>query len=356
MDSNIKPLTPDLDICRLEPVENVHWDEVDQQLVHALTVAPRAPFKALADAIGVSDQTVGRRYRKLASTVGLRVLAVVNAQRAGWADWIVRLQVTPGSADALGDALARRPDTRWVRLLSGGTEIFCSLQARTPQQRDDLLLRGLPGSRRVTAIAAHSILHVYSPVEWTGMASALTGDQLARLRPFMPSAVPAASCPGEIVQLRPDDDVLLAELARDARTSNSALAATLHWHESTVRRRIEDLACSGLIYFDVDIDDAFIGVHVGAMLWLTVAPEHLDAAGRALASHPEVPFAAATTGPTNLAVSAVFRDTRHLYEYLTTELPGVPGVQSMETAPVIRTLKRTGQRELVAGEAGRAVR
>jgi hypothetical protein len=46
--------------------------------------------------------------------------------------------------------------------------------------------------------------------------------------------------------------------------------------------------------------------------------------------------------PTNLVASAVFRDTRHLYEYLTGELAGLPGVSSVQTAPIIRTLKRTG--------------
>ena len=60
-----------------------------------------------------------------------------------------------------------------------------------------------------------------------------------------------------------------------------------------------------------------------------------------MAAHPEIPFAAATTGPTNLVASALFRDTRHLYDYLTGELAGLPGVTSVQTAPVIRTLKRT---------------
>jgi DNA-binding Lrp family transcriptional regulator len=78
------------------------------------------------------------------------------------------------------------------------------------------------------------------------------------------------------------------------------------------------------------------------MLWLSVAPGDLEAAGRAVATHPEVPFAAATTGPTNLAVSALFRDTRHLYEYLTTSLPGLPGIRSIESSPIIGTIKRTG--------------
>ena len=61
-----------------------------------------------------------------------------------------------------------------------------------------------------------------------------------------------------------------------------------------------------------------------------------------MAAHPEIPFAAATTGPTNLIASAVFRDTQHLYEYLTGELASLPGMRSVETAPIIRTLKRTG--------------
>ena len=62
-----------------------------------------------------------------------------------------------------------------------------------------------------------------------------------------------------------------------------------------------------------------------------------------IAAHPEVPFAAATTGPTNLVVSAVFRDNRHLYGYLTSSLADLPGLQSVETLPMIRTLKRVGR-------------
>ena len=81
------------------------------------------------------------------------------------------------------------------------------------------------------------------------------------------------------------------------------------------------------------------------MLWLKVEPASLDAAGRAVAAHPEIPFAAATTGPTNLAVSALFRDVGHLYAYLTTRLADLPGLQSVETAPIIGTIKRVGVRD-----------
>jgi DNA-binding Lrp family transcriptional regulator len=109
-----------------------------------------------------------------------------------------------------------------------------------------------------------------------------------------------------------------------------------------VRRRIDELRRSGLLYFELDIDNRVLGLTEHALLWLSVEPARLEEAGNALAAHPEIPFAAATTGPTNLVASAVFRDTRHLYEYLTGELATLPGVSSVQTAPVIATFKRTG--------------
>ena len=322
-------------------------DEVDRKLVHALVIAPRAPFTVLADVIGVSDQTIARRYRRLAATAGLGVSGLVNTARLGWTDWFVRLQVTPGSADQLAQALAQRPDTRWVTLTSGGSEVTCTLQARTAGERDDLFLRGLPGSRRVTQMTAQATLRVFSRVEWGGMARALSPDQAARLRAAAGAphdTGPQFPAHRDPVALRPDDEALLAELARDGRASHAALAAATHWHESTVRRRIEELQEQEVLYFDVDFSERFLGLTTPAMLWISVDPGQLEAAGRAMVAHPEIPFAAATTGPTNLTASALFRDTRHMYEYLTTRLTELPGLRAVETAPIIRRIKRSATR------------
>jgi DNA-binding Lrp family transcriptional regulator len=326
-------------------------DPIDRQIVHILTIEPRASFRTVADVAGISDQTAARRYRRLAESAGLRVLGVPDGSRLGWTDWFLRLQTTPGGADSIAEALARRPDTRWVHLASGGTEVICTLQARSPEQRDALFLRGLPGSRRVVQISAHSILHDFTPGPWREATRALSQAQLAVLAggttPQDPPAhggaarPPIPPRPGR-GSLLPEDEPLLKELARDGRASTAALAAAIHWHESTVRRRIDELRRCGLLYFEVDIDNRVLGLNEHALLWLSVEPARLEEAGSALAMHPEIPFAAATTGPTNLVASAVFRDTRHLYAYLTGELAALPGVSSVQTAPIIGTLKRTG--------------
>jgi DNA-binding Lrp family transcriptional regulator len=322
-------------------------DAVDRQIAHVLTIEPRASFRTIADVTGISDQTAARRYRRLTETAGLRVLGVVDGSRLGWVNWFVRLQATPGNADAIAEALARRPDTRWVHLASAGTEIICVVEARTAEQRDALFLRGLPGSRRVVQISAHSILHNYTTKSWAGVRQALSDAQLEAL--LAGGATPQdPPDPGGNLPLRPplgllaEDEPLLAELARDGRASHAALAAAIHWHESTVRRRIDELIRAGLLHFEIDLDSRGFGVNVNAVLWISVEPARLDETGRALARHMEVPFAAATTGPTNLVVTALFRDTEHLYEYLTGPLAALPGVTSVETAPIIRTLKRTG--------------
>jgi DNA-binding Lrp family transcriptional regulator len=317
-------------------VESDTLDLIDRQIIHLLALEPRASFRTIGDVVGVSDQTAARRYRRMRESAALGVYGLVRGSVAGWVDWLVRLQTTPGGAHVIADALARRPDTRWVRLYSGGTEVVCVLQARSAEQRDALFLRGLPGSRRVVQVSAHTTLHVFSPVVWAGIYNALTLAQLAQLSPA--AEVPYSARTS--VQLQPGDDPLLTELARDGRTSIAALAEVTHWHESTVRRRIAELISSGLLYFDVDIDDTLFGYNVSALLLMSVEPAKLDEAGRAMAAHPEAPFVAAVTGQCNLVAQVVVRDTQHLYEYVSGRLAGLPGLRSAETLPAIGTVKR----------------
>jgi DNA-binding Lrp family transcriptional regulator len=238
----------------------------------------------------------------------------------------------------VADALARRADTSWVSLTSGGTEILCVVKPADGRGRQDLLLRQLPSSRRIVAISAHSLLHIFrgGTDHWPGATEALTDGQAAMLAP------PACSDgSGEAVRaLGADDRVLLAELARDGRASYAELAQATHWHESTVRRRISELRAAGILYLDVDVEESAFGIGTSARLWMSVAPARLAATGAALATHYEIPFVAATTGASNLMASVLCRDDYALYRYLTERIASLGGVNALEVAPVIRTVKR----------------
>ncbi|MFF4352646.1 AsnC family transcriptional regulator [Streptomyces sp. NPDC001530] len=383
-------------------------DEIDRGLVQALHIDGRAPFSRIGAVLGVSTQTVARRYRRLCAEASLRVVGLADPLHAGRAQWLVRLTAGPHTAQDLAHALARRSDTSWVRLASGGTEILAVIQ--TPADASDghaLLLHDIPRTAGITAVSAHCLLHTYlgGPTAWRGRAGILSEQQRRQLEPNTGESTPprsgtgqpagphsgtrgsagprpgtresassrpgtseppisrpetresASSRPGtrEPTSSRPDtreppsprplagtDHALLTALAHDGRASLADLAAATGWSPATVARRLADLRSSGALFFDVDMNDTLLGATARAMLWMSVAPAHLDAVAHTLAGHDELAFVAATTGPTNLVAQALCPNPAALHDYLTRRLGALDAIRTLETAPVLRTVKAAG--------------
>lgn len=310
------------------------YDGLDRQLLNALMVDGRASFSTLAEALGVSDQTIARRYRQLRAT-GVRVLARLTPQLFGDTVWFVRLRCSSDSAVPIATALAKRSDTSYIKLVSGGTEINVIVHAPDDDERDALLLQKLPRTPRIISMTAHSLIHTFygGPQTWNGTPDALTAEQILALSP-----PPVQET--EDVTLDADDRRLVGELQRDGRLSYRDLAAATGMSETSARRRVEHLRQCGAMYFDVEFDPTPIGFHSSAMLWLTVSPAALATVGKAVGEHPEIAFAAATTGPSNLYAVAICRNNAHLYHYLSETLGSLADVRHIETAPVMRTIKQ----------------
>ncbi|WP_197288804.1 AsnC family transcriptional regulator [Nocardia sp. NRRL S-836] len=300
-------------------------ESIDRRLVHALQIDGRAPFARIAEVLGTSEHTVARRYRGLVER-GVRVVGVPNRFRLGYHAWTLRLRCTPDAGAALARALAKRADTHFVHLMSGGTEISCMQQVASA---DELLLDRLP--RRLVDVSAHAVLRGFTaPQTWRGV-HCLTDEEVAAL---------TVTRDHEAVELSGTDEALLRVLAVDGRATFTQLAHATSTSESTARRRVELLRRAGVLDVQLDADPADLGFPTQARLWMSVRPSALAETGRALAGHREVYFAAATTGPRNLVASIATTTTGELYRYLTERIGGLDGVNDVETAPVLRTLKR----------------
>lgn len=134
----------------LPQVESDRYDDLDRQLVHSLQIDGRAPFSAIAAVLEVSDKTVARRYARLRSRGAVRVAGTTDPHALGEVVWFLRVRCAPDASVAVAEALARRSDTSWISLTSGGTEVVCIVQADSEQQSEALLLHRLPrtpGSR-----------------------------------------------------------------------------------------------------------------------------------------------------------------------------------------------------------------
>jgi DNA-binding Lrp family transcriptional regulator len=312
-------------------------DDIERGLLQALQIDGRVPFLLVGELLGVSDQTVARRYARLRATHGARVTGTLWSEAVGQQQWLVRVRCAPEAAAGLARALARQDDTSWVRVASGGAEIVCMARMAADASADDHAVLGrLPRTPRVTEVSAHCVLHIFFGGRGSLLSKIepLSAERLARLQP--PPVEPASGP----VPLTADDHRLVTALGQDGRAGYRQLAEATGWSQTTVRRRLAELRRAGVLYFDVDIDHTLLGLRTPATLWLSVEPGQLVAAGEALARHPQVGFAAATTGPYNLYAGVVCANTRALYEYLTGPIAALPGLRSVETAPIMRIFKQ----------------
>ena len=192
-------------------------DGLDRRIIQALYLDPRAPFSRLSEVLGPSEQTIARRYRRLFDARVLRVVGQVDTQRLGRSDWVVRIRCAPGSAPTVATRLAEHPDTAWVQLTSGGTEIFSTIRSRDRELRTPLLLSQLSVGRQVVALEAYCLLHLFA----TGAspppgANDLTRKEIDQLRaPARTKRSPERS----MLTLQDGDWPLVKALAEDGRAS-----------------------------------------------------------------------------------------------------------------------------------------
>ncbi|MFH8350477.1 Lrp/AsnC family transcriptional regulator [Streptomyces sp. NPDC018045] len=322
-------------------------DDLDQRLLCALQLDGRAPFSRLAQTLGVSEHTAARRYRRL-RTLGLRIVARPNPVRLGQVRWLIRLHCAPDAAGSLARALARRPDTSWVTLSSGGTELYCALDARSADEGSALLLRKLPRAPHVVSASTHCMMRIFigetstwhatrfrTPAPAAASTDGTFGTPGTSGTPSSPGA-PSTSP----IRLDATDRALFAELGLDGRATLPALSKAAGRSPSSVQRRLDRLRDQGALGFFVDFDPQLLGHHMSAQLWLKVAPAHLRTVGETLATHPDIAFAAAVTGSANLVASGVFRTPADLYDYIDHHLGPLPGIQSIETTPTLCEIKR----------------
>jgi DNA-binding Lrp family transcriptional regulator len=322
-------------------------DRVDRQIIHSLQCSPRAPLAVLAQVVGVSEQTVGRRYRKLREGGVIRVIGRWAAQAGADRVFFARIRCLPSRIVSVAEAVARYPQAQFVHLSAGGAEIVCLIHSPLANSGDGLLLERLPRAAAVLDMSVHLAFHRYDTPgasdDWTGFPDGLDDEQR---RILMASRRPVT---GPAVSPAPEDARLLAALTEDGRASYATLAATTGWSQDRVAHRMGVLEQAGTLLLDVDVLPERLGFTTQAVLWLSAAPAHLDELGTTLANDPQVAFTAATTGRHNVVAVLVCRDDDDLYRHLTTTVAALPGVTDYEISLTTRKLKQAGSLVIAGG-------
>jgi DNA-binding Lrp family transcriptional regulator len=316
-------------------------DPLDGQIIHALQLSPRVSFRKIATVLGVTEQTVARRYHRLRRDGVVRVVGLQNPWADDDAHWVCRIHAKPDRIPQLADALVRRPDVSHANVLSGWTDLVCVIRAPLGENREDLLLQRLPRTTSVIDFHIDLVLHTFgdaATMPWTGYGHKLNGEQVEQILGERPDPASIAEPSSPTAEDRP----MLDALAEDGRAPHSRLAERTGWSVARVHRRIATLEASGALLYDVDLLPERLGYQLSAMLWLTVAPRHAHSVGERIAAHDRIAFAAAISGTKNLLAIAIFRDVHDLYAYLTDHLGAIEDILGYEISIRTQRLKQSG--------------
>jgi Lrp/AsnC family transcriptional regulator for asnA, asnC and gidA len=143
------------------------FDQVDRQIIRLLQQDCRASATELAPAVGLSDQAVRVRIRRLLEADAVRPTVVVNPRAFGYhacAD--IQCIVDPEALTRIGDELLGWPRVTYLSYAASGDEIGIQVQFKSS---DDVYpftrrLAAIPGVRRTKTILVPDV--VKSTHDW----------------------------------------------------------------------------------------------------------------------------------------------------------------------------------------------
>ncbi len=304
-------------------------DETDRRLCELLGADPRSSNRALAQAIGITDETVAARLRRLREQGILATTVIVDWEAAGYgAQAMVRVRATGTSFRQLVAGLLDHPATLAATDTAGVcdgvlTVIGASLDELHTFVTEELLVR--PGA--------------------TGVIVDLVVDHLKVPPAILTLPVPPwdpLELPAPIIELDELDHSLIRELAHDAHQSNSELSRRLGVSDATVRRRIQRLEDSGLVTVVAAFDPVATGDLAAVAMAFCEINGSTTSLAEAIAHDPMVLAGYRCLGGCTAIFLLGARSDAELQDYVGTGFRELPGLQSANFAITNEVLAHRG--------------
>ncbi|WP_353988480.1 Lrp/AsnC family transcriptional regulator [Ruicaihuangia caeni] len=314
------------------------FDQIDRAVAAALQVNGRATWGAIARVLDIPERTVSRRGQRLLEDGTVRVSTYMDVSRVAHARGVLlRLRTDFHCVHDAAAVLAHRDDASSVSILEGSGEIAALLLPADADAHNRLLFHDLPSIKGVQSFGVGTVTKMHrSGYDWN--AGGLSDEQVALLTSGMTSSeTTPKSAP---VSLDAADRQLVELLERDGRASLAALAADSGLSLQTTRRKMEALFRQGVLHVRTEVPAELFGFQLEAMMWIQTPAGLIDELGRALGSHHNVRFCAASTGRNSLLIDTLFADEEELYAFQTGVIGRFPTAEIAESRVVLTAVRR----------------
>lgn len=308
-------------------------DDLDQRLIHAVQVSPRASWSALAPIVGADAATLSRRWARLTA----EGIVYVTGYGAGAHSMLVLIEIecTPGQTLAVAETLSRDPEAFTIDLTAGGRDILVSLAVTDSAAIATWTLERIRGVDGIRAMRTHLVSEIVRDARgW-------------RLRALSASEVALAEkaerrSPGAVRLSVEQRHAIAAELAYDGRVGTTALAARLGMAPRRVRDAIAEMRESGRLAIRVDVARHFTPWPIYAWYFLRVPAAMASRIGAQLGRIEEVRLVANTVGEYNVIMAVWLRTLQDVGRMEAIIEERLPGVSIADRSVVLRTTKHLG--------------
>ncbi|OAH15916.1 Lrp/AsnC family transcriptional regulator [Streptomyces jeddahensis] len=314
-------------------------DDVDQALVHALQIAPRASWTRIGAVVGLDAVTVARRWNRLteagAAWISCYPAPVLATAGEGLLAF-VEVDCANGSLLTVARALAEQPHVTAVEHVSGDRDLLITVLAPDLAALTRWVTQGLGSMTGIVATRTHLASTVYTEgSRWR--LRALDREQIARLADLEPTRGEAPVFP-----LTDMDHALMAALSTDGRATYRALAETCGASPDTVRRRLGRLFAAGMFQTRCEVARPLSEWPVTVILWGRAAAGQLETVARLVTGVREVRLCAGVTGRHNVLVVAWVKSLADAQRFEVRLNERVPDLEIRDRAVALWLMKVSG--------------
>ncbi|MGH1549645.1 Lrp/AsnC family transcriptional regulator [Leifsonia poae] len=308
--------------------------DLDQRLIHAVQIAPRAPWSALAPIVGADPVTLARRWNRLTEE-GLVYVTGYGATPTSLLS-LIEFECIPGETLNVATALAADREAFTIDLTAGGRDIVVSLITDGPGALSSWTLERIRTIAGVRSMRTHLVSQPIADARnWRLRAlsrSEIAAVESADRRPGVP-----------LPRLTPEQLASLTEqLAIDGRTPIADIAERAGIAPRKVRDAITALRSSGRLVIRVDIARAQTPWPVYAWYFLRVPASMVAAVGPQLGRMEEVRLVVTTVGEYNVIMAVWLRTLQDVNRLEAVIEERLPGVSIADRSVVLRTVKHLG--------------
>ena len=326
-------------------------NEEDGLIVDALQLAPRAPWSAVGDVLGISPTTAAKRFQRLVDE-GIAWVTASPGMMTSSPQCYAHVEVTcrAGTALRVANAVAAHPLAVTVEVITGAANLLVTVGAADLPTVSHYVLHHLDEVEGVLGTRTSVVTRLYSeggswrlrrlPQAAERALLQLQASDVGEDEPAAPNGLPSGTSKA-IVEL----------LTADGRMAYTEIAERLSLSPTTARRRTAELLRSGLIRIRTDVAALDAGWPVENYVRADVPVSVLRATAQQLSRMRQCRLTATVAAGPQLLQSSWLETVEEVHRLELSMSEQHPQLQIVERILVLRVIKRMGR---LIGPDGRA--